>query len=73
LGFLANSFEGGTWGCEEISGVCVFIAFLCGSFQKSLKGVHEVPPSPPLCASMIGAERSGGPSGRHESDPQSTS
>jgi hypothetical protein len=35
LGFLANSFEGGTWGCEKISGGVVFIAFLCGSFQKS--------------------------------------
>ncbi len=31
----------------------VFIAFLCGSFTKSLKGVHEGPPPPPLCASMI--------------------
>jgi hypothetical protein len=49
-----------TWSCEKISGGVVFIAFLCGSFQKSLYGVHEVPPpppspspSPPLCASMI--------------------
>ena len=31
LGFLANSFEGGTWGCEKVRGG----AFLCGSFQKS--------------------------------------
>jgi hypothetical protein len=36
FGFLANSFEGGTWGCEKISGGVVFIAFLCGSFSKSL-------------------------------------
>jgi hypothetical protein len=36
LVFLANTFEGGTWGCEKISGGVVFVAFLCGSFQKSL-------------------------------------
>jgi hypothetical protein len=37
LGFLANSFEGVTWGCEKIiGGEVLFIAFLCGSFQNSL-------------------------------------
>ncbi len=35
-GFLANYFEGGTWGCEKIRRGVVFIAFLCGSFSKSL-------------------------------------
>jgi hypothetical protein len=35
LDILANSFEGGTWGCEKIRGGH-FIAFLCGSFQKYL-------------------------------------
>ncbi len=30
-----------------------FIAFLCYNFSKSFEGVHEVPPSSPLCASMI--------------------
>ncbi len=29
LSFLANYFEGGTWGCEKISGGVIFIAFLC--------------------------------------------
>jgi hypothetical protein len=49
--FLANSFEGGTWGCEKISEGSCFNAFLLEVFQKSLKGVHEVPPlsPPPVC------------------------
>ena len=48
--FLANSFEGGTWGCEKIrEGLC-FIAFLCGSFSKIFIGGTwgaPPPPSPP--------------------------
>ena len=48
--FLANSFEGGTWGCEKIrGGGCVLLHFYVEAFQKSLLGVHEVPP---LCAPM---------------------
>ncbi len=34
--FLANSFEGGTWGCEKIRGGYVLLHFYVKVFQKSL-------------------------------------
>jgi hypothetical protein len=54
--FLADSFEGGTWGCEKTRGEGAgFIAFLCGSFTKIFIGgtwgaprpPHPFPPPPP--------------------------
>ena len=55
-GFLANSFEGGTWGCEKIRGGSCFISFLCGNFSKIfIGGTWGAPPPPippPLCAPM---------------------
>jgi hypothetical protein len=49
LVFLANSFEGGTWGCEKIrGGGSCFIAFLCGSFSKIFIGGTWGAPLPPL-------------------------
>ena len=41
--------------CENLGGgplFSCFIAFLFYNFSKSFEGVHEVPPPPPLCASM---------------------
>jgi hypothetical protein len=48
LGFFANSFEGGTWGCEKLrrGEGRVLLHFYVEVFQKSLYGVHEVPPPP---------------------------
>ncbi len=51
--FLANPFEGGTWGCEKIRGGRVLLHFYVEVFQKSLKGYMRRPLPPPLCASMI--------------------
>jgi hypothetical protein len=36
LVFLANYFEGGTWGCEKIRGGRVLLHFYVEVFQKSL-------------------------------------
>jgi hypothetical protein len=36
LGILANSFEGGTWGCEKVRGGHVLLHFYVEVFQKSL-------------------------------------
>jgi hypothetical protein len=47
-GYLANSFEGGTWGCEKIRGGRVLLHFHVEVFQKYLYWVHEVTPLPPL-------------------------
>jgi hypothetical protein len=39
LGFLANSFDGGTWGCEKIrGGGSCFITFFLGSLLKIFIG-----------------------------------
>ncbi len=52
LGFLANSFEGGTWGCEKISGggggrfYCIFM----WKFSKIfIGGTWGAPLLPPVC------------------------
>ena len=43
----------GVLGVVRKSGGCL-IAFLCGSFTKSLQGVHEVPTSPsPVCIYVL--------------------
>jgi hypothetical protein len=55
LGFLANSFEGGTWGCEKISGGggSFLLHFYVEVFKNIYRGYVRCPPSPPpLCVSM---------------------
>jgi hypothetical protein len=51
LGFLANSFEGGIWGCEKISGGVLFLHLYVEVFKNLYRGYMRCPP-PPLCASM---------------------
>jgi hypothetical protein len=45
--FLANSFEGGTWGCEKISGGSFLLHFYVENFQNLYRGYMRCPPSPP--------------------------
>ncbi len=42
LGFLANSFEGGTWGCEKISGGGRFYCIFMWKNLKIFMGVHNL-------------------------------
>ncbi len=37
-GFLANSFEGGTWGCEKIRGGSFLLHFYVEVFQNLYRG-----------------------------------
>ncbi len=51
LGFLANYFEGGTWGCEKISGGggSFLLHFYVEVFKNLYRGYMRCPPtSPPL-------------------------
>jgi hypothetical protein len=60
LGFLANSFEGGTWGCEKIRGVVFYCIFMWKFFKNLYRGYMGCPPSPlsplpcvQLCANIL--------------------
>ena len=53
---MANSFEGGTWGCEKIRGRSFLLHFYVEVFQNLYRGYMRCPPPPlpsPLCASMF--------------------
>ena len=51
LVFLANSFDGGTWGCEKIRGGVVFYCIFMWKFFKNLyrEYMRCPPPLPPVC------------------------
>ncbi len=48
--FLANSFEGGTWGFEKIRGGVMFCCiFMWKIFKNLYRGYTRCPLSPPVC------------------------